>query len=95
MALMERGHGTTLLALRDRAILELFYSSGLRISELTGIDLERLDLRNNLVRVLGKGGKERIVPFGSRLATHCSPTSKRAGRLPEASRCLSIIAADA
>lgn len=64
MALMERGHDTTLLALRDQAILELFYSSGLRISELTGIDREGLDLRNNLVRVLGKGGKERIVPFG-------------------------------
>lgn len=66
VALMERGHGTTLLALRDRAILELFYSSGLRISELTGIDLEALDLRDNLVRVLGKGGKERIVPVGNK-----------------------------
>lgn len=63
-ALMERGHGTTVLALRDRAILELFYSSGLRISELTGLDIGGLDLRENLVRVLGKGRKERIVPVG-------------------------------
>ncbi len=63
-ALMERGHGTTALALRDRAILELFYSSGLRIGELTGLNVDGLDLRENLVRVLGKGRKERIVPVG-------------------------------
>lgn len=63
-ALMERGHGSTVLALRDRAILELLYSSGLRISELTGLNVEGLDLRENLVRVLGKGQKERIVPVG-------------------------------
>jgi integrase/recombinase XerC len=61
---MERGHGSDLLALRDRAILELFYSSGLRISELTGLDVGGLDLREDLVRVLGKGRKERIVPVG-------------------------------
>jgi len=63
-ALMERGHGTSTLALRDRAILELLYSSGLRVSELTGLNVEALDLRENLVRVLGKGRKERIVPVG-------------------------------
>jgi integrase/recombinase XerC len=63
-ALMERGHGATLLALRDRAILELLYSSGLRVSELTGLNVGGLDLRENLVRVLGKGRKERIVPVG-------------------------------
>jgi integrase/recombinase XerC len=62
--LMERGHGTTLLALRDLAILELLYSSGLRVSELTGLNVGGLDLRENLVRVLGKGRKERIVPVG-------------------------------
>jgi len=64
MALMERGHGTNLLALRDRAILELLYSSGLRVSELTGLNVGGLDLRERLVRVLGKGRKERIVPVG-------------------------------
>lgn len=68
-ALMERGHGPTLPALRDRAILELLYSSGLRVSELTGLDVGALDLRENLVRVLGKGRKERIVPVGRKART--------------------------
>ena len=63
-ALMERGYGNDVLDLRDRAIVELFYSSGLRVSELTGLDVGALDLRENLVRVLGKGRKERIVPIG-------------------------------
>jgi integrase/recombinase XerC len=52
------------LALRDRAILELFYASGLRISELTGLNLPDVDPAAGLVRVLGKGRKERIVPVG-------------------------------
>lgn len=63
-AVMERGYGNTLLDLRDRAIVELFYSSGLRVSELTGLDVGNLDLREKLVRVLGKGNKERILPIG-------------------------------
>jgi integrase/recombinase XerC len=53
-------------ALRDRAILEMLYSSGLRVSELTGLAIGDLDLPGGMVRVLGKGGKERIVPVGSR-----------------------------
>ena len=52
--------------LRDRAILELLYSSGLRVSELTGLDFTELDLAGGMVRVTGKGGKERIVPVGCR-----------------------------
>jgi integrase/recombinase XerC len=52
------------LALRDRAFLELLYASGLRVSELTGLDLGDVDLAQGLVRVLGKRRKERIVPFG-------------------------------
>jgi integrase/recombinase XerC len=52
------------LGLRDKAIMELFYSSGLRLSELLGLDLLDLDLRDRTVRVLGKGRKTRIVPVG-------------------------------
>jgi integrase/recombinase XerC len=54
-----------LLELRDRAIMELFYSSGLRLAELVGLDLPDLDLNDRTVRVLGKGSKARIVPVGS------------------------------
>jgi integrase/recombinase XerD len=50
--------------LRDRAIMELFYSSGLRISELTGARLENLNLKERVLRVIGKGSKTRIVPVG-------------------------------
>ena len=51
------------LGCRDRAILELFYASGLRLSELVGLDVEDVNLSARMVRVLGKGAKERIVPF--------------------------------
>ncbi len=53
------------LGVRDRAILELFYSSGLRLSELCALRWHDLDLADGLVQVLGKGGKQRIVPVGS------------------------------
>jgi integrase/recombinase XerC len=52
------------LAVRDKAIMELFYSSGLRLDELVGLDLSALDLADRTVRVLGKGRKTRIVPVG-------------------------------
>ena len=52
------------LALRDRAILELLYSSGLRLAELSGLDLASIDLADGTVRVTGKGRRERIVPVG-------------------------------
>jgi integrase/recombinase XerC len=53
------------LAVRDRALLELAYSSGLRLSELAGLDVDRVDLDGGEVRVWGKGAKERIVPVGA------------------------------
>ncbi|HQR47731.1 MAG TPA: tyrosine recombinase XerC [Steroidobacteraceae bacterium] len=56
------------LGVRDKAIMELFYSSGLRLSELLGLDLTDLDLRDRTVRVLGKGRKARIVPVGRHAA---------------------------
>jgi integrase/recombinase XerC len=53
------------MALRDRAMFELFYSSGLRLSELTGATLDNLDLEQQTIRVTGKGNKTRVVPVGS------------------------------
>lgn len=67
-ALIESPAGDTLLARRDRAILELFYASGLRLSELAGLDVDDVNLSAKMVRVLGKGGKERIVPFNNSAA---------------------------
>jgi integrase/recombinase XerC len=56
------------LGRRDKAILELFYASGLRLSELVGLDLDDVNLSGRVVRVLGKGRKERIVPFNKTTA---------------------------
>ena len=53
-------------SVRDRAMLELFYSSGLRISELCGLSLQQVDLEHGFVRVFGKGSKERVVPLGAK-----------------------------
>jgi integrase/recombinase XerC len=60
------GKGAGLMLQRDRAILELLYASGLRVSELTGLDLSHVDRKEQMLRVLGKGNKERIVPYGSK-----------------------------
>ncbi|HXW17027.1 MAG TPA: site-specific integrase, partial [Candidatus Acidoferrales bacterium] len=62
----KRREDDLLMVKRDRAILELLYASGLRVSELTGAKLSDFDLQSLTVRVLGKGRKERIVPFGSK-----------------------------
>ena len=57
------------LARRDRAILELFYASGLRLSELAGLGIDDVNLSAQMVRALGKGGKQRLVPFNTSTAT--------------------------
>lgn len=64
-ALLETPGGTDTFALRDRAILEMLYSTGVRVAELVGLDLNRLDLVEESVRVIGKGNKERLVPVGT------------------------------
>ena len=61
--LLDMPDGAQPLGRRDRAILELFYASGLRLSELVGLDVEDVNLAGRTVRVLGKGRKERLVPF--------------------------------
>lgn len=61
--LLQAPDGATVAGRRDAAILELFYASGLRLSELVALDLQDLNLSGRVVRVMGKGGKERLVPF--------------------------------
>ncbi len=63
-ALLGAIDGTDAAARRDRAILELLYGTGMRISELTGLSLGDIDLESSLVRAFGKGAKERVVPLG-------------------------------
>jgi integrase/recombinase XerC len=63
-ALVEAPRGEDFLSLRDRVVLETLYSCGIRVSELTGLNVGDLDLEGGLARVLGKGNKERIVPVG-------------------------------
>lgn len=55
-----------LLSLRNRAMFELLYSTGIRVSELSGLDVPDMDFEHHLIRVLGKGGKQRIVPAGEK-----------------------------
>ena len=64
--LLEGVHGTDKVALRDRAMLELLYATGLRVSELAGLTLDDLHLDSGYVRTTGKGNKMRVVPFGEK-----------------------------
>ena len=64
-ALLASPDVSTVAGRRDRAILELFYASGLRLSELAGADLEDISLSGRMIRVRGKGGKERLLPFNT------------------------------
>jgi integrase/recombinase XerD len=66
--LIEAANGPTPRSLRDRALVELLYGAGLRVSEAVGLDRGSIDLDNRLVRCTGKGGKERIVPLGREAA---------------------------
>lgn len=84
---------------RDRAILELFYASGLRLSELVDMDLEDLNLNSRVLRVRGKGGKERLVPFNEHagdairrmMADHAALTAANSRTAPaDASRSRSL-----
>lgn len=79
-ALLSAVEGDDPKALRDRAILETLYATGARISELSGCDLADLDLETGLVRVLGKGSHERIVPVGrlarQALTAYLSPAGR-------------------
>jgi integrase/recombinase XerC len=68
VALIGAASEATPLGRRDRAILELFYASGLRLSELVGLDLDDVNLSGRMSRVLGKGGKQRLVPFNTSTA---------------------------
>lgn len=67
-ALLAAPNIATALGLRDKAMLELLYACGLRVSELTGLPLAALNLRGGFLRVMGKGSKERLVPLGETAA---------------------------
>jgi len=65
-SLIEKPEGIGFIPARDRAILELLYSSGLRVSELSGLNRDDINVRESLIKLRGKGRKERIVPVGSK-----------------------------
>ncbi|UCD36937.1 MAG: tyrosine recombinase XerC [Fidelibacterota bacterium] len=77
--LMELPPEDSLIGLRDRAILETFYAAGIRLAELTGLSVGDISFTRKTIRVMGKGGKERLVPFGE-------AAGKAVGRYLEARR---------
>lgn len=66
ISLVEKPEGIGTIPVRDRAILELLYSSGLRVGEIAGLNVDDIDTKEGLVKVRGKGKKERMVPVGSK-----------------------------
>jgi site-specific recombinase XerD len=85
-ALLARPEAADPVGLRDRAILELLYSTGMRVGELCGLEPDDVDLRSDMARVHGKGGKERLLPIGepARLALRAYLESARAAMAPSA-----------
>jgi integrase/recombinase XerC len=81
VAVLGEGSEETAIGLRDTAIMELLYATGIRVSELCGLDLDDIDQSRRTVRVLGKGGKERVVPVGI-------PADRAVGRWRTAGRAL-------
>jgi integrase/recombinase XerC len=79
--LLDHIEGDDVAAARDRALLELLYAAGLRVSELVGLGLGDLDQAAGIVRVVGKGGKERLVPFGKKASRALSAWLERSGPL--------------
>jgi integrase/recombinase XerC len=73
--------GDSVLGSRDRAILEVLYSCGLRVSELTALNLDGVELELGIIRVIGKGNRERIVPVGSKAREALSDYIQRRGEL--------------
>ena len=69
MKLIQTPSSTSVSGLRDRAILEMLYSSGIRVSELVGLDVDDVDFISGVAKVLGKGAKERVVPVGEAALT--------------------------
>lgn len=78
--LMNAPPNNTSIGLRDRAILELFYSTGIRLSELVNINFKNIDFNNNLIRVVGKGNKERLIPVGNRAVAAIEIYLEKSGR---------------
>jgi integrase/recombinase XerC len=84
VALLRTPDSKSALGLRNRAILELFYSSGLRVSELVGLNVSDVRWDLGVVRVLGKGNRERIVPVGDPALAALQDYLRRRGELREA-----------
>jgi integrase/recombinase XerC len=88
--LLDAPDDKTALGVRDRAILELLYAGGFRVSELAGLDVNDVDRKQGQARVLGKGNKERIVPVGSKALAALTrwletrPTMFPKGKVPTA-----------
>ncbi len=85
-ALMDKPKGPSVTSLRDRAILETLYSCGLRVSELVGLDMDNINLRDSILRVIGKGNKERIVPIGEKAVRAIEEYLKVRGQVVKGSR---------